>query len=106
MQSDLLGLYERASEWTLAKVGGAATQLDTPTPCDEWDVRALMNHMLDTQQYFVGSARGEDVSPPSQLPPQLLGDDPAADFDQARAETLATFAEPRVIEKTGPSLAS
>jgi uncharacterized protein (TIGR03086 family) len=78
--------------------------LEVPTPCDEWDVRTLMNHMLDTQHYFVGAARGEDVAPPSQVPPQLLSDDPVVDFERARAETLSTFAEPGVIEKTGPSL--
>lgn len=104
MEPDLLGLYERASEWTATKVAGAATKLDAATPCDEWDVRTLMNHMLDTQHYFVGAARGEDVSPPSPIPPERLSDDPVEDFDRARAETLSTFAEPGVIEKTGPSL--
>jgi uncharacterized protein (TIGR03086 family) len=104
MEPDLLALYERASEWTLAKVAGAGTKLDVATPCDDWDVRTLMNHMLDTQRYFVGAARGEDVSPPSPSPPELLTDDPVADFEGARAETLSTFAEPGVIEKTGPSI--
>ena len=51
---DLLLLYRRASEWTGEKVAGAVDRLDSPTPCDEWDVRALLNHMLDTQRYFVG----------------------------------------------------
>jgi hypothetical protein len=104
MKADLLDHYERASEWTNAKAAGAATKFDAATPCDEWDVRALMNHMLDTQHYFVHSAHGEDVAPPSPLPPELLSDDPIADFDRARAETLNTFSEPGVIEKTGPSL--
>lgn len=104
MEFDLLDLYEHASAWTATKVAVAATKLDAATPCDDWDVRTLMNHMLDTQHYFVSAARGEDVSPPSPIPPQLLGDDPGADFDRARAETLSTFAEPGVIEKTGPSL--
>ena len=101
---DLLEHYERASEWTATKVAGATTKLESPTFCDGWDVRALMNHMLDTSQYFVGAARGEGVSPPSPIPPQLLGDDPVADFARARAETLSTFAVPGVVEKTGPSL--
>jgi uncharacterized protein (TIGR03086 family) len=104
MELDLLDLYERASSWSAMKVSGAAGDLDAPTPCDEWDVRTLMNHMLDTQHYFVAAARGEDVSPPSPSPPDLLGDDPAADFDRARSETLRTFSEPGVIEKTGPAL--
>jgi uncharacterized protein (TIGR03086 family) len=104
MDADLLDLYGQASEWAATKVAGAATSLDAETPCDEWDVRTLMNHMLDTQHYFVGAARGEDVSPPSPTPPDLISDDPVADFDRARAATLRTFGEPGVIEKTGPSL--
>ena len=104
METDLLDLYDRASKWTAGKVAGAVTKLDARTPCDDWDVRSLMNHMLDTQHYFVGTARGEDVSPPSPIPPQMLGEDAVADFDRARAETLTTFAKNGVIEKTGPSL--
>jgi uncharacterized protein (TIGR03086 family) len=104
MDLDLLELYGNASEWTATKVVGATTKLDTPTPCDEWNVRTLMNHMLDTQHYFVGAARGEEVSPPSPQPPERLSDDPVADFEHARAEILSTFAKPGVIEKTGPSL--
>jgi uncharacterized protein (TIGR03086 family) len=104
MDLDLLNLYERASEWTGIKVAGAATKLDAATPNDGWNVRTLLNHMLDTQYYFVGAARGEDVSPPSPNPPEVMSDDPVADFDRARTETLSTFAQPGVIDKTGPSL--
>jgi uncharacterized protein (TIGR03086 family) len=104
MELDLLDLYGRASEWTTSKVAAAAKDLDATTPCDDWNVRTLLNHMLDTQQYFVGSARGQDASPPGPNPPERLGDDPVADFEHARTETLQTFGEPGVIEKTGPSL--
>jgi uncharacterized protein (TIGR03086 family) len=104
MNPDLLDLYGRASEWTLARVAGATDQLDAPTPCDQWDVRSLMNHMLDTKDFFVGRARGEDVSLPSPDPPELLGADPAADFEQGREETLRTFGEAGVLERTGPAL--
>ena len=104
MDLDLLDLYGRASQWTLTKVDGAASKLDAPTSCDEWNVRTLMNHMLQTQQYFVGAARGEDVSPPGGTPPELVSDEPRVDFDRARAETLKTFGEPGVIDNTGPAL--
>jgi uncharacterized protein (TIGR03086 family) len=103
MDLDLLNLYERASAWTVSKVAGAGL-LDADTPCDEWDVRTLMNHMLDTQNYFVSSARGEKASLPSPTPPNLLGDVPAADFERARGEMIKTYSEPDVIDKTGPSL--
>jgi uncharacterized protein (TIGR03086 family) len=104
MEPDLLDLYERASTWTASKVAGATERLDAPTPCDDWDVATLMNHMLDTQRYFAGAARGKDPSPPSPNPPQLMGDDPVSDFDAARAEVLNAYRAPGVIEKTGPSL--
>src|SRR5262245_59737874 len=78
--------------------------MDAGTPCEEWNVRELMNHMLQTQRYFVGSAQGEDVSPPSGVPPTLLGDDPVADFRRARDETMATFGQDGVIEKTGSTI--
>jgi uncharacterized protein (TIGR03086 family) len=104
MEEDLLDLYERASTWTAWKVVGVAEKLDAPTPCEDWNVATLMNHMLDTQRYFVGAARGEDASPPSPNPPELLGDDPVADFDAARAKMVGAYRAPGVIEKTGPSL--
>jgi hypothetical protein len=81
---DLLDLYGHASEWAGIKVRGAVSDLDAPTTCDGWTVRTLMNHMLETQRYFVGSARGDDVTL-SQEPPDLLSEHPSADFDRARA---------------------
>lgn len=104
MEPDLLDLYRRASDWTATKVEAAATKLDAHTPCDDWDARTLLNHMLETQRYFVGAARGDDVSPPSPTPPEILSEDPAADFEGARAEVLSAFGEPGAIERTGPSL--
>jgi uncharacterized protein (TIGR03086 family) len=104
MDLDLLDLYERASAWTTSKVAGATRRLDAETPCDEWDVRTLMNHMLDTQNFFVTSARGGDASPPSSPPPELLRGDPVENFERARTEVINTFAAPGVIDRTGPSL--
>jgi uncharacterized protein (TIGR03086 family) len=104
MELDLLDLYERSSAWTNEKVTGAAGDLDRPTPCEEWNVRTLLNHMLDTQRYFLGVARGEQGSPPSPTPPDMVSDDPAGDFTRIRNEMLAAYREPGVLEKTGPSL--
>jgi len=62
MDLDLLDLYGRASAWTATKVPGTVSQLDAPTTCEPWDVRTLLNHMLQIQRYFVGAARGEEVT--------------------------------------------
>ncbi len=104
MDHDLLDLYGRASDWTSTKVAGAASRLDAPSSCDGWNIRTLMSHMLQTQRYFVGAARGEQVAPPMGTLPDLVGDEPMAEFERARTETLKTFGEPGVIEKTGPAL--
>ena len=103
MADDLIDLYRRGTDWTAQKIAGV-TDLDTATPCDEWRLRDLLNHLLETQHFFLGNARGQDVSPPGQQPKQLLGADPRADFDRARSDVLAAYSEPGVIEKTGPSL--
>jgi uncharacterized protein (TIGR03086 family) len=104
VMDDLLNLYRRGSEWAIVNVAGATEQLQAHTPCDRWDVRTLMNHMLDTQQYFAGAARGEDVAPPSANPPSVISDNPVADFQRARDETLRTFGNAEILEKTGPML--
>ncbi len=104
MSLDILELYGRASEWTNEKVAGAVSDLDASTPCDAWNVRKLLNHMLETQRFFLSSTRGEDAPPPAATPPQVLSDDPVNDFNHSRTEMLAAFSEPGIIEKSGMSL--
>jgi uncharacterized protein (TIGR03086 family) len=103
MSADLLDLYRRAGAWTSQLVAGAA-DLTAPTPCDEWTIRDLLNHMLDTQRYFAGSARGEHVSPPGPNPPALIGDDPATDVERVQRDVIDAFSQDGVIDKTGPAL--
>jgi uncharacterized protein (TIGR03086 family) len=103
MHADLLDLYRQASHWTAERVAGAQ-DLDAPTPCPAWRVRDLLNHMLDTQRYFAGAARGEKSSPPAPNPPSLLTDDPTADFDRGSAEVMDAYALDGVVERMGPAL--
>ena len=101
---DLLDLYKRASDWTAEKVEGAKSQLDAQTPCEDWKVRDLINHLLGGNQYFQRAARGEQAAPPQGPPADLMGDDPVADYKKERDETLAAYGEPGVLEKMGTSL--
>ena len=103
MSTDLLDQYRQASEWTCGNVAGVS-DLDASTPCDEWRMRDLLNHMLETQQFFLSSARGEDASPPGPNPPELLGGNPSDDFSRTTSDVAATYGQEGVIEKTGPAI--
>jgi uncharacterized protein (TIGR03086 family) len=103
-QHELLDHYRTASEWTLSKIARVGDRLDASTPCDDWDVQTLLNHMLESQQYFVRSARGEEASISPDPPDGLIGDDAASAYERGREATIETFSEEGVIERTGPSL--
>ncbi|MBV9281840.1 MAG: TIGR03086 family protein [Chloroflexi bacterium] len=105
-ESDLLDRYERGSAWVRAMVPKAVGMLDAPTPCSKWDVRTMLNHMIDTQRFFLARARGEEGSLPASPPPALLSDDPVSDFAEVRTAMLSAFGQPGVIEKTGQALAT
>jgi hypothetical protein len=90
-QSELLESYDQASAWTLAKVTGAVDKMDCTTPNEGWDVRTLLNHMLDTQRYFTGAAQGEEASLPSPTPPDLISGDPIEVFKRSRSGLLHAF---------------
>jgi uncharacterized protein (TIGR03086 family) len=44
----------------LAKVG--PDDLDAPTPCASWDVRALVNHFVGTARWWAAIVAGADAS--------------------------------------------
>src|SRR5213080_2212326 len=105
MDLDLMDLYQRSSGWAHEKIAAAdTTNLDAATPCEDWKLRDLLNHILDTQRYFASAGRGESATPPGPNPPDTVSDTPADDFAQARSAVISVFSEEGVIEKTMPAL--
>jgi hypothetical protein len=70
MSLGMLDIDGCANEWANEKVAGAVNNLDARNPCDAWDVRTLLDHMLDTQRYFVANGRGKAAPLPA---PARLG---------------------------------
>jgi uncharacterized protein (TIGR03086 family) len=94
---DLFPAFEQAVASTAEVVKATpAARLDAPTPCTEWDVRALMNHVIGTlwlSAALLGDQPPRHPMAPGGLPPaDLVGDDPAAAYAEAAAAALAAAA--------------
>lgn len=86
--------FEQAFASTAEIVKGTTPgQMGGPTPCTEWDVRALLNHVIGTlwmaEGLFTGQAFRFPMLPGGLPPADLTGDDPAAAYAEASAAALA-----------------
>ena len=65
------------------------------TPCTEWDVRALVNHLVNEALWVRPLLEGRTIAEVGdRFDGDLLGDDPKAAFDRAAAEATAAAGEP------------
>lgn len=71
-------------------------QWTAPTPCAEWDVRALTGHLVGTDLLL--TAMFTDAPPPSREADHL-GADPAAAFHRSSAALWEAAALPGVLER-------
>lgn len=78
-------------------------QLGQPTPCSEWDVRALVNHIIGGHFYFTGALRGEELDPHG-TPPDFAANDPVGAFGQASKGMLVAWREPGALDRTVQTL--
>ena len=92
-------MYERAIENAAAVVHNIKPdQLSDPTPCMEWDVRALLNHMVGGCEAIVKGASGEPM--PSFDEGDHLGDDYVGAFDRAAKSSVEVWRAPDSFDKT------
>src|SRR5947208_3645732 len=79
-QMDLIDALDQTFTQTRAVIAGVRPeQLDDKTPCAEWTVRDLLEHMIGVVAGLGGAAAGQPRTPFE------LGDDPARQFDAAAA---------------------
>jgi uncharacterized protein (TIGR03086 family) len=107
MANDIVELLEQGYAWTAERVAQVGPEdLDTPTPCEGWQLRHLLNHMLASLERLAGAAEGE-VAEPSQFDAQSqaltdrLGDDCGhATFAAVRQRAMTVWHQPDVMART------
>lgn len=91
---DAVELHDRCVGVFLSTVRRVADgQWHRPTPCSEWDVRALVNHMVYEQRWTVPLMAGETIaSVGGRFDGDLLGADPRATVARTATEAQAAVA--------------
>jgi uncharacterized protein (TIGR03086 family) len=74
-------------------------QLDGPTPCASWDVRALINHCISSTRGFASLVNGDDGAGQAADPDYTTGDFVAAYRESIRV-VLSAFAADGVLDRT------
>lgn len=94
-EPDMFARAVRALEPVVENV--SEEQFAASTPCPQWDVRTLLNHIVGGMQAWAAGARGEarDLDRSG-----ALGDDHVASFRAAARDATATLTAPGVQDKT------
>ena len=77
-------------------------QWERATPCTEWNVRQLVDHLVVGQQLFarvLGGEPFEQAVAAVRAVDGSLRNDPAASYDASARELLAAFDDPGVLER-------
>jgi uncharacterized protein (TIGR03086 family) len=90
---DLPKAHERALAHTGQYVAAVKDdQWNAPTPDDEWDVRTLVNHVVSGNFWVAPLVEGKTIEEVGdRYAGDLLGDDPAAAYQQSATEAAAAF---------------
>jgi uncharacterized protein (TIGR03086 family) len=99
---DLVELHRRSlAEFTdrVRQVG--AEQWSAATPCTDWDVRALVNHVVGEDRWTAPMFAGATIAEVgNRFDGDLLGADPAGSTTEATKEAEAAVAEPGALDRT------
>ncbi len=92
---DVNTLYHRTVECWATRVNAVnPDQWDDPTPCAEWTVRDLVNHVVGEDLWAVPLMQGQTIAEVGdRLNGDLLGDDPVASALEAAKEAVSVVAE-------------
>jgi len=101
---DPMDQLERAQAWTGAIVAGVHKEdLHEPTPCAEWDVAKLLDHLIADIDTFNRVASGEPLDLVTSITPEenegRAAPDAAAAFDQVVKRARELWSAPGALER-------
>jgi uncharacterized protein (TIGR03086 family) len=100
MTVDLPDVHARALDQTRRFVAGVADdQWSAPSPCEAWDVRALVNHIVAGNWWVAPLVEGQTIEQVGdRYDGDVLGDDPLDAYDRSATEAAAAFRAPGAME--------
>jgi len=100
MDVDLPSVHRKALEDTGTIVSGVRSdQLDLPTPCEGWDVRELLNHIVGGNLWVAPLVAGKSIADVGDaLDGDQLGDDHTAAYKASAAEADSAFSSTGAME--------
>jgi len=98
--ADIAELHAQALDHTGHIVAGIpADRWQSSTPCDGWDVRALLNHLVAGNLWAAELAAGGTIEGVGdRLDGDLLGTDPAGAYSASADAAAAVFREPGAMD--------
>ncbi|MEH0938924.1 TIGR03086 family metal-binding protein [Micromonospora psammae] len=99
---DLLEAYRRSlTEFTDRVEQVAPAQWSDPTPCPDWDVRTLVNHVVTEDRWTVPLLAGRTIAEVGdRFDGDQLGDDPAEAARQAAGQAEVAANHPGALDRT------
>jgi uncharacterized protein (TIGR03086 family) len=100
--ADTMRLFQRACDLFGEKVASIRDdQWALPTPCTEWDVRALVQHLVSENAWIPPLLAGKTIAEVGDtLDGDLLGDDPKGSWTRHAEKAKAAVDEPGVLDRT------
>jgi uncharacterized protein (TIGR03086 family) len=100
MALDLPEVHYRTLEVTRRYVAGVRPdQWGLDTPCEGWDVRELVNHIVSGNYWAGALVRGRTIEEVgTRLDGDILGDDPVAEYEASAGEADTAFRAPGAME--------